>query len=116
MKKLTRGFLVIPFLPALTFAAQVFGSLRHNGASVGANVQVYVDCPDRKAPVQKGEAKTDRYGAYSVYLRGSAKCEVRVLYRGSLSKEHYIYSDRTDPVRYDFELIWENGRWVLRRR
>ncbi len=116
MKKLAIGFLVVLFLPVPTLAAQVFGSLKSGGASVGANVQVYVDCPDRKAPVQKTEAKTDKYGGYSAYVRGSAKCELRVLYRGTLSEKYYIYADRTDPVRYDFELEWEKDRWVLRRR
>ncbi len=118
MKKLPISFLVVLSLPALTFAAQVFGSLRYNGASVGPNVEVFVHCPNRMDKDQKPDAKTttDRSGSYRMYLRGSVKCELRIVYNGRESDKHYIYSDKTDPVRYDFELIDGKSGWLLRRR
>lgn len=115
MKKLPTSCFLVLLLPALTLAAQVFGSLRLKGASVGANVEIVVKCPDQKPPLTI-QAKTDRYGAYSVYVRGSAKCELTVKYDGKQSKPSIVYADRTDPVRYDFELIDENGALILRRR
>lgn len=131
MKKLPIGFLVVLLLPALTLAAQVFGSLRYQGVSVGENVEVFVRCLAQKAPPQKGpaqkgpakkgtdqevRAKTDKYGAYKVFVRGPAKCELSVNYQGKQSKAYNVYSDRTDPVRYDFDLRNENGALLLRRR
>jgi hypothetical protein len=119
MKKLPISFLIVLMLPALTFAAQLFGSLRlSNGTSVGANIEVFVHCPNRtdKNDQPNANSKTDRYGAYSLYVRGSAKCELRVKYGSTESRPYTVYSDRSDPVRYDFELLDENGALVLRRR
>jgi len=114
MKKLPICFSLILLLPALALAAQVFGSLRYKGVSVGANAEVFVQCPALTVPVSK--VQTDRYGAYSLYVRGAGKCTLSVNYAGKQSKPYNIYSDGSDPVRYDFELIDENGALVLRRR
>jgi hypothetical protein len=114
MKKLPTCFFLALLLPALTLAAQVFGSLRYKGASVGTTAQVVVECPALKVPPQR--VLTDRFGAYSVYVRGSGKCTLSVKYGSKQSKPYIIYSDQTDPVRYDFELIDEKGDLVLRRR
>jgi hypothetical protein len=111
MKRLPVLLLMILCLPIIAFAAQIYGSLRVNNASVGEGVPVRIQCADGAY-----EGKTDRYGAYSIPLRPSRKCSLSVNYAGRWSVPFDVYPDE-DPVRYDFDLIRQSdGAITLSRR
>ena len=112
MKRLLPVLLVIVCLPIITFAAQIYGSLRVDNASVGEGTVVKIQCPDGAY-----EAKTDKFGAYSVPLRpGSRKCSLSVNYAGRWSAPFDVYPYE-DPVRYDFDLLKQgDGSITLKRR
>ena len=115
MKKVAICFQIILLLPAIAFGAQVFGSLRFENASVGGGVEVNVKCGEKGEREYNG--KTDPFGSYSVYLPRPEKCRLAVNFRNQWSEPYDVYSDETDPVRYDFELIRrDNGSFFLRRR
>ena len=112
MKKTAILLLIIMCVPVVSFGAQIFGSLKSNNASVGANVPVRIQCDDGAAY----EARTDAYGSYSVPLRVSKKCGLTVYFSGRWSNAFDVYPYE-DPVRYDFDLVGQkDGTIGLRRR
>jgi hypothetical protein len=99
----------LSLLPVSVRAAQVFGSLKVNGRSVSDKIDFDVACGTQKpAP-----GKTDGYGAYS-FNAGKGKCTFTVHYQGQ-SPSYVIYS-YDNAVRYDFDLVLQNGQYMLRRR
>ena len=113
MKKIGICFLLSLFLPLYAFGAQVFGSLKYGRGSVGQGAEIRIQCGENEKPAQ---ATTDTYGSYSVFVRRSGRCKLTVGLKGKWTEPFYIYSDATDPVRYDFELLNVNGALTLRRR
>ena len=112
MKKLISCFPLILSLPAIAFAAQVFGSLKFEDRSVGPGVQIRARCDGEK----EIWIKTDNFGSYSMYSR-ARKCIIDVNFRNQWSEAIDVYPDPTDPVRYDFELVRRpNGALYLRRK
>ena len=97
-------------VPAPAFAGNIFGNLREGGRSVGQGVQVQVTCGSVHPP----PTMTDQYGAYSLAVPGG-KCALSVGYKGRTTPSFAIVSS-DDPARYDFDLVSENGRYVLKRR
>ena len=111
MKRLPLLLITILCLPIITFAAQIYGSLRVDNASVGEGVLVRIQCPEGAY-----DGKTDRYGSYSVPLRPGKKCSLSVYYAGRWTAAFDVYPYE-DPVRYDFDLLKQgDGSITLRRR
>lgn len=111
MKKTTILLLTILCVPIVSFGAQIYGNLRSNNASVGANVPVTIRCEDGSI----NQGTTDSSGSYSVPARPSKKCWMSVYFGGRSSKESAVYP-YDDPVRYDFDVVDNGGTIELRRR
>jgi hypothetical protein len=94
--------------PVSVYAAQIFGSLKEDGRPVPANVKFEAWCG-----AQKYAGVTDGYGAYSLNT-AKGKCTFRVYYKGQApSFDVYSYDN---AVRYDFDLVNQNGQYILRRK
>ena len=109
MKPIILLALLILILPNVASAGKIFGSLKEGGGSVGEGVVVQIKC-------SSGEhsAKTDEYGAYEIYVQ-AGRCELKVSYKGQETPAYPI-SSSDDPARYDFDLVNENGQYLLKRR
>ena len=95
-------------LPVTAYAAQIFGSLKEDGRPVSAKVRFEVVCG-----AQKYAGETDGYGAYSINT-ARGKCTFKVYYKGQApSFDVYSYDN---AVRYDFDLVNQNGQYILRRK
>lgn len=92
-------------------AGTIFGNLKEGGRSVGRGVEVRITCGS-DSPIS---AVTDEYGAYTINLPRTGRCDLVVLYRGRLTAPYPIASSE-DPARYDFDLVFENNQYVLKRR
>ena len=90
------------------YAGQIYGSLKEDGRAVQARTHLHMDCNGRSY-----DAYTDDYGAYSIGAE-KGKCALMVEYKGQIvALDLYAYDD---PVRYDFDLVLENGKYSLRRK
>ena len=109
MKKLILTIALVVLSASTASAGQIFGSLNEGGRPL-VNAYFEVWCTNEKN-VPKG--KTDNYGAYSINV-GRGRCTFK-LYYGKEILEFGLYSyDRA--LRYDLEVIFENGAHKLRRR
>jgi hypothetical protein len=105
--------LVILLLPTIASASQIYGSLKEGQTPVHEGVQVQITCGgDPSAPPYSGQ--TDAYGSYSINVRETGSCLLKVLY-GGCTPTFQIYSEN-DPIRYDFVLIQHQRTCVLQRR
>src|SRR5258705_7929416 len=103
MKKIAMIMMLGLVLPISVYAAQIYGSLKEEGRAVPAKVKFEMTCKDQTYP-----GETDGYGAYSVYA-DKGKCTFKVYYKGQTPTfELYSYDN---PVRYDFDLVLENGQY-----
>ena len=109
MKSIIILALLILILPNFVFAGKIFGSLKEEGGSVGQGVDVHIKCGN-----EEHATKTDDYGAYEIYVP-AGRCEMVVGYKGH-STQAYPIASSDDPARYDFDLVVENGQYVLKRR
>ena len=57
-------------------------------------------------------AKTDKYGAYRLYLKANGKCTLRVLYKDQAPT--LGITSGTEPVRYRLLLEESKGTYTLR--
>lgn len=97
--------------PAVTYAAQVHGSLREGNKSVKRGVAIEIVCGRHS----RSSGATDDHGSYQIYVRETGRCIFNVHYQGQ-RVEAVIYS-HDDPVRYDFGLVkQQDGRYELRRK
>jgi hypothetical protein len=113
MRKIAIPLFLILLFPTFALAGQIFGSLKQNGASIGKGSAVLIKCSE----TEKYEGQTDAYGSYNIYVSRAGKCAFSVYYGGRWSSPYYVYSDQTDPVRYDFELIRQpDGSFRLERK
>jgi hypothetical protein len=110
MKKIAVLFLVIFLCPLVASAAQIYGSLKEGGKSVGAGTTVVIWYGDKQYSVN-----TDQYGSYSIYVPNTGKCGIEVVFRGQRTPRFSIYS-YPNPARYDFELVRDNNGYHLERR
>lgn len=107
MKKIVTTILLAVLLPLSVYAAQIYGSLKEEGRAV-PGVKLEVTCNG-----QTHTGETDGYGAYSVYAE-RGKCTFKVYHKGQVpTLDIYSYDN---PVRYDFDLVLQNGVYALRRR
>jgi hypothetical protein len=110
MKKIAMTIASGLLLSLSVSAAQIYGSLKEDRRPV-ANAKFQVVCAGQK-PV---DGITDSYGAYTVYV-GKGKCIFQLTsYKGQAVKFEPLYS-YDKPLRYDFDLVVENGVYKLRRR
>jgi len=109
MKKVNTLILPVLLLPLSVYAAQVYGRLKEDGRAIPAKVKIEVVCNG-----QTYTGETDSYGSYSVYASVKGRCVFKVYYKGqSPTFELYSYDN---PVRYDFDLVLQNGQYTLRRK
>jgi hypothetical protein len=114
MRRFAILLLLILLFPTFALAGQIFGSLKHNNTSVGKGVGVKIQCGEKDKPL---EGTSDSFGSYSVYVPQPGKCAFTVYYGGQWSWPFDVYSDQTDPVRYDFELVRQSdGSFKLERK
>ncbi len=110
MKAITLVLLLVLLFPAAALAGNIFGDLKEGGRSVGQGVEVKISCGD----AAEYSTNTDAYGAYSVRVP-NGRCALSVWYKNTWTPPFSIASS-DDPARYDFDLVYENGRYVLKRR
>ncbi len=96
--------------PGIALGGQVYGKLKEAGRAVSKGIDVTVRCTQGKTY----STKTDRFGSYRVYVREKGRCTLRVEKTGR-SWEGHIRSYK-DPVRYDFELVKTDKKYVLKRK
>jgi hypothetical protein len=105
------ALLVLLLMPAPAVAGPIFGNLKEGARSVGRGVEVRIAC-GKEASLS---ALTDAYGAYTISVPRPGRCDLVVSYKGKLTPAYPIASS-DDPARYDFDLVYENGSYVLKRR
>lgn len=121
MKKLILTIAFTVLSGSTASAGQIFGSLNEGGRPL-VNVYFEVACTNERSAL-KGKAdsseksipkgKTDNYGAYSINV-GRGRCIFKLYYKKEIL-EFGLYSyDRA--LRYDLEVVFENGAYKLRRR
>ena len=109
MKKVITLILLVLLLPLSVYAAQIYGSLKEDGRAVLERTKLEVICNGKTYT-----GVTDSYGAYNVFASEKGKCVIKVYHKGqSPSFELYSYDN---PVRYDFDLVLQNGQYILRRK
>ena len=107
MKKIFMTIALGLMLSIPASAGQIYGSLKYDGRPL-AKVKFQVKCNDKET-----EGSTDDYGAYSIRVP-NGKCTF-TLYYGEPHPTADLYSSN-NPLRYDFELVWVNGKHELRRK
>jgi len=108
MKSTTLFLLAACVLSAEAFGGWIDVTLFENGKPL-ADRKIQITCgTEVLAPVTR-----DSWGVWRFFTRHEGTCEFQLLDPVPLS--HKIYSYR-DPVRYDFDLIRQDGGYLLRRR
>ena len=100
--------LFVLYASSALYAGQIYGTLRENGRGV-AGVRVEI-IPQGKGPYV---ATTGADGSYRIFVKETGRCEFRVVYRGSSVPAANVFSYAT-PVKYDFDLVVNNGQYYLR--
>src|SRR5262245_18294823 len=110
--KVTRiCFLLAIGLPTVMSAAQVYGSLKKGDRAVRQGVQIEVTCGNHAHHA----GQTDVYGSYSINVRETGSCTLKVFYSDRCMPTFQIDSEN-EPVRYDFLLFQQSDTCVLQRR
>jgi hypothetical protein len=107
MKKVITLILLWLLPPLSVYAAQIYGRLKEGGRAV-VGVDIEITCKGKNY-----SGKTDNNGAYSIYVQEKGKCDLKV-HKGQ-GPNYTVYS-YDNPVRYDFELVEQNGKYTLRRK
>jgi len=96
------------FWPMSAFAGNIFGSLTESKQPIkGASVTV--TCGS-----ENYEGGTDADGAYSVRAEATGRCTFSVNYKDqTVETEVFSYNQ---PTRYDFDLVMEGGKYVLKKK
>ncbi|MBI4876507.1 MAG: carboxypeptidase regulatory-like domain-containing protein [Acidobacteria bacterium] len=99
---------LLPLLAPYAYAGHIFGALRESGQPV-RGAEVVVTCGPNRYP-----SKTESDGSYRLFAKETTRCSLQVNYKGQSPRaEIFSYNE---PTRYDFDLVWEQGRLTLRRR
>lgn len=118
MKKLVITVALGLLLPFSVSAGQIYGSLKEDRRAVPAKVKIQMNCWDQSNKEQAPYVGyTDSYGAYIINITVRGKCLLTLPnYRGQTPKfDTWIYS-YDKPLRYDFDLVNENGLYRLKRK
>ena len=109
MRRLWFPLLLLVLLECTATAGQIYGSLRENGRGVGG-VRIEI-ARQGQAPIP---AATGPDGGYNVAVPGSGRCVLRVYYKNAVAMAEV--SSYADPVKYDFDLVFQNGGYTLQRK
>jgi len=110
MKSAQLSLFLLAMVPSYTFAAQVYGTLRESGRSIGSNVKVEVICGSSTY-----SAMTDNYGSYRLFAREQGRCTLRVYFQNQAPEA--VINSYTDAVQYDFNLVRNpSGQYSLERK
>jgi hypothetical protein len=93
---------------SLVFGGEIYGTIKENGKPIRAGVKVQILINDKSQ-----ETSTDNRGFYSIYVTERGKGELIIHYDNQIPS-HPIYSSSA-AVRYDFALVEENGKYILKR-
>ncbi len=102
-------FICLVLVSVKVQAGQVFGSLLENEQPILEGTSIEITCNGNKFI-----GRTDRGGAYRIYLEGTGKCTFKVFHKKQ--EVSYEISSYSNPVRFDFNLVMQNGRYTLQRR
>jgi|SRR5215813_8218816 len=106
-KVLSIGIICI-FLPGVTYAGQIYGSLTSGGRAV-ANTVVSVDCGGGR--ISRGRTSAD--GSYQVNATGEGRCTLALPEKPGAWA--FVFSYRS-ATHYDFELVQTGNAYELRSR
>ena len=110
MKTIAILLILIMLFPSFTFAGEIYGSIKVMGNSIGPGKKVEIISADNTPYVKE----TDKYGSYSIYVKETGRCTLKVHYRGKLP-EIIVYSYKR-AVRYNLLLESEGENYFLRRK
>ena len=107
MKKISTFLILIIFIPAIAWTGEIHGTVRKGRSSV-AGVTVKI-----KRGNLVYSKKTDKYGSYSIYVKETGECKLRV---DGVKRILNVYSKKT-PVRFDLVLLQDTeGNYYLKRK
>lgn len=91
-------------------AGHIYGTLRQGGQFLGAGERIIITCGNQ--PAVNGQTRSG--GSYRVRVPTSGRCSFAVEHDG----RRWITSIHSydDPTQYNFDLVREGDRYVLRRR
>ncbi len=106
------------FLILLTFsmsgvsqAGHIYGTIKSGRSNVSGAI-VVIECGGRIFQSKR----TDHYGSYSLNVRTTGDCQLKVIINNTSSLPFRAYSSQK-PLRYDFELLNDRrGQLYLKRR
>ena len=94
---------------SITFAGEVFGTLREDGKAVAKGIKVEVVSPKKTYATV-----TDAYGSYRLFVVEKGKCTLKIYYKDQTpSFELYSYDKST---RYDMSIESKEGKYLLKRK
>jgi len=108
-----RSFLALIFAiivsSSLTFAGEIFGSLKEKNVAVakGTKIEVIIE-------KKTYTAETDEFGSYRLFVPEKGKCALKVYYQKQTPTFDIFSYDKS--TRYDFLLENQDGKYVLRRK
>jgi hypothetical protein len=96
--------------PAESLAGQIYGQITAGGRSVSEGVEVVIAC----GGASSASTRTDRFGAYQLYVDAGGRCQITVRFRGAAVVGDVV--SYANPVRYNFDIVEQDGKPRLMRR
>jgi hypothetical protein len=94
---------------SITFAGEIYGTLREGGKAVTKGIKVEIVTPKKTY-----STLTDTYGSYRLYVPEKGKCTFKVYYKSQTPFfDLYSYDKST---RYDMSLETKDGKYLLKRK
>ncbi len=93
-------------------AGQIFGSVKEGERTLPQGVPIVITCG-----TSSYSGQTDAYGSYSINVRQTGSCTLKVQRDNGCAPTFGIYSE-DDPVRYDFMIVRQppSNACALQRR
>lgn len=110
MKKITVLLSLVMLFPSVTFAGEIYGSIKMGGTYIRQGTKVEII----SASNTSYSKETDKYGSYSIHLKEEGKCRLIVHYQKQ-SPEIMVSSYKTS-VRYNLVLEQKDEKYFLRRK
>jgi len=98
--------LFFSFLANKSDAGQIYGTI----TNIRGGMQIQI-----KLGQQTFYGVTDNKGSYSVYVQNPGQCRF-ILFRPNLVPVETMIYSYNQPVKYDFDLVFQNNSYMLRRR
>lgn len=93
---------------SVMIAGHVYGTIRFNNQP-HRNAEVSISCGGETVP-----GRTDQEGVYRMFVRATGSCQLMLEPNGRRAMGSLYSYDR--PTAYDFDLVQQDGRWMLRKR